>query len=1688
MVRTRRSTSTSRPSTPQTSTPRNSATPLNHKSRRKREHEDSEEEYSKKPSSRKRKRLSTPKRTLSHKDKQGRGPGGIGHRNKEGKTAGRTDQDQDSGEDEEGFWQVKRVVEERQAIKDSDNLITECLVEWKPSPGGRVYKPEWIPIDFLNDQARQDWEKDKKKQEKQKGQAESKRREVRNQRGLRDLTPGAKSAPRANISDIPQLQTLNASTPTRSRFNSVKKHVRPKIKSRAIRDTTLSEEPIPSIASVSSPEPDLVSPSEPLLPSGRVAVLLRKPDNFDPSEYQSVSVQSSSQKVSDLEEDDLRIAFGSQLSQATIPDSQDLSGQWDHKDPASQSAFRPDYEPGSPKSLNDQRPVTTTHSTPGDKVEDTVVQQQPQQPVYNPSSLNVEGSPVVDLSADFDPGFPDPDNKNSSFEDNNYHNIESCASTANHSDKEGPEVDSSQDDQDTAINGVGIVSLAPHITNLSSNEHNHLNTESSQETQDSFDNQSFETANSQNSLAHRSSPKPDAQKSTWVDQSSEDLLGTIDDLQSQTVDCTNQKAGIKRAVVNRHRSQGEGGNIADWSLSPAKSNTNLQSCDSEEPVRALRTDSCLKSISSSREVTQSQEQISSSGEIDCVIPDSQSYSNTSAHTSASRVFAVLSQDQVTPYVSQTVIVPDSATTDSDIPSRQPDQLHPVSPEKEERPGSSVPSDPDSHHSERVVATSARGLLISSNTSNPPVYYTQPQVSHKSPSIPSSFSSKHGVLDKAAHSVTDQTSQLLLVSESGVGQGGRLEESQGNQIVVSEPHSKEVVPSQEGVFASDLQPLPAKANGGRGSEWQLKSHPQKGSTSEPPSELPSSSSKIREMERSASQPPKSAVDELLSYIDFGKDSFLKSGDSPGENLDETPYDVPSEGHSMDNADTVGLDVVVGSSEGIIQSQPAYSVDPWKPEALGNTPEALAPSISPASIMPVPNTHMSAVESMQQAVNLAFGVPDDLITRSGLSQDVDDSILPGTIPSAAISRSVDPVASAHTLDFPGQDIIPSVIESSGHSITMGQVANVQDSDISSQSSQQDDGFLQYSITLPMHASRRPYYGEVIKDHKAEIQAFSRFFTGETQKKPDEALIQKINDLFDRLFGICDYPQDVIGSGLETQPSSDIARYCCDANPKLSFLFELMSALGDNEKEILIVVRSQELMRLIFALTEVASIECSAEGINKRTDYPSATRVTLALSTEEFDPFNFDVVIGYDFHYSRSSIARQLYSKTSRKSPIVLLLVTTHSIEHVSLHPLDNVSDLEAKNAILACTVSAGRYLEDPERGYGEPHEVAEVFAGYLNGITDILNWAPQSIPDDVLDIFENPMSQTRALFSMDALHGNGLKRKHTTDDDDADSKRICLPLRDLPVDLNNPPVPLAVRQLLDSVAPREGKRESMITIPLESLESLRQKFEEHKRRSAFSCEVEVELKSHINRLDTELKDFKKTSNKIGLSNRTALQERTMFEKEKKKIEAAAQLAAETAQRERAQKQEEIRELESRISRLMKNPESVHTELSDTRQQLKVSEDKLKSALSDVEFMRGRYQDASAQVSRLTNENKALISQNKDLSQKASANLLAIHAQNSSGQLQTLLQQIASLQAQNQQKDMELATAHQKLNSFANGRNTRGGSMPRSPRVPSGMSPRPGRSAFTGSASRGTSPSGPGAQFMSNQARSERWSQLQ
>lgn len=223
--------------------------------------------------------------------------------------------------------------------------------------------------------------------------------------------------------------------------------------------------------------------------------------------------------------------------------------------------------------------------------------------------------------------------------------------------------------------------------------------------------------------------------------------------------------------------------------------------------------------------------------------------------------------------------------------------------------------------------------------------------------------------------------------------------------------------------------------------------------------------------------------------------------------------------------------------------------------------------------------------------------------------------------------------------------------------------------------------------------------------------------------------------------------------------------------------------------------------------------------------------------------------------------------------------------------------------------------------------------------------------------------------------------------------------------------------------------------------------------------------------------------------------MFEKEKQKAESNAKAAAETAERERKKLQKHIEELESKIAHLTASPEASKLEdmLREEQGQVELLTKRLSNAQTTNEFYQHRYQEVDGQATELATENKELKSRHEDLRTKASDNFRKIQEINASQQWEAMKDQIKQLTAQVNEREHLLNLAHEELRTLRNGRpQTRGTSVPRSPRVPM-MSPRPGRGGFTGSASRGTSPTtapshegfmGPGAQFMGQQSRNGRW----
>lgn len=782
-----------------------------------------------------------------------------------------------------------------------------------------------------------------------------------------------------------------------------------------------------------------------------------------------------------------------------------------------------------------------------------------------------------------------------------------------------------------------------------------------------------------------------------------------------------------------------------------------------------------------------------------IIPDSQdlSLNRLTSEESSNQV-----RPLVTPLHSQGEVVPNSGHVDLDIPSRQVEQIagSQLSTTRDHKPSprASV-SHTDQQSAPAVSASSTSSQTNPESDSDKPVFFTQPLAPVDLPFATSSSQtlehsqnpqstlrtkelvdqetcrdSGEGVQqnvqesteDGLAESTEEDTEQRIKEDIEGGTKEGTEEpgpeslqpasspidpEPQAAQIVprefdlsLTEPHETgqpDATPAAplsprsqaiEKVFRDSLDrisPLPAS---------------QRASTPRMDSDLPRSSAvdDLRMVFGIPDAPTQPDVGEAI-----GDDSYQSTLDPTSQKIEDDPgVEIAS----------IMPGVVIQSPGFQAQSQPPVENDHWNADLTGTSQFVAPESISPASLMKTP--HRSAVNEMLEMVDLTFGDAVPSVTSSLLP---DISVMEhATISPAQITKSVDDIEDAsHTL-LPLSDhgtASSRLDDSSGQSITMGQIPDAQDYAESSSPTEHETTSLEYVVTLPFQASRRPFYDDVVFKYKPYITEFGHFFSSDIDQEPSQTLVQTIDELFGQLLNICDYPQDLVGTTLEELPTSKLAKYVRDANPKFSFVFEFLKQIK-KDTEILIVTRAPELLRLLFWLTESLELGCIAQSIGKtESEYPeSAVQVRLSLTDETHDPFAFDVVIGFDNLFDSSPVAQKLSSNSAgRKASLILRLVTTHSIEHIGLHIPRDISALERRNGLLLGIVKARKLVQDPSIAL-EPHEAAEPFVDFVNGMSDNLNWEPQTIPDDVLDIFANSQARTQ-MPTQGSGHGNGLKRK-------------------------------------------------------------------------------------------------------------------------------------------------------------------------------------------------------------------------------------------------------------------------------------------------------------------------------------------
>ncbi|EGX92381.1 hypothetical protein CCM_03754 [Cordyceps militaris CM01] len=629
-------------------------------------------------------------------------------------------------------------------------------------------------------------------------------------------------------------------------------------------------------------------------------------------------------------------------------------------------------------------------------------------------------------------------------------------------------------------------------------------------------------------------------------------------------------------------------------------------------------------------------------------------------------------------------------------------------------------------------------------------------------------------------------------------------------------------------------------------------------------------------------------------------------------------------------------------------------------------------------------------------------------------------------------------------------------------------------SSSTTSDEPALMQHVITLPFQANLRPQYDDTLLAHRKYITEFSKVFSNEEYVDPKPSLVAKIDDLFLALRNYCDYPQDLVGTTLEKLSPPEQAKYACDANPKFCFVFELLQGIETNIR-VLIIAQSIELLQLLAHITTTLDIDCSARALGSldNNSNDSACNVTLALPSEEIDIDEFEVVIGFDHSFSGSPVAKALSPEGQAvRPPMLLSLVTTHSIEHIDRHLPEELSPLERRNALLATIVNARKLTTDPDRGYPEPHEIASMFCDFLNGAVEGVLWDPIPVPEEVLDIYMSSQSQSQQPAVVEA---EGNRKRKLDDYDEEEAKRARTIPKGSTTCKEEVPLPDDVRQLLDSAStasenlPGSGVS---IQISLSVLQAIAEKMSELERRVALS-ETEAQYKAVIESLEARLKEYERTSGKTYEKYRAAVEERSNFEREKKEADAALQSAQEAAQKKSTKLQAKIEELEAAVSRLTSggegegaNPLATSEKLlQEARQTANRLEKRLQNATQDGEYAKNAYQEASSAATALQTENRELKGQNEKLRSRGSENVVRIHEMQHASMAKVYLKQVDELQTQKRERERELDRVREELRQARTRRETRQASVPRSPRMGL-MSHSTGRPNPT---SRGTSPTG-------------------
>ncbi|KAI1645595.1 uncharacterized protein F4817DRAFT_343082 [Daldinia loculata] len=797
-----------------------------------------------------------------------------------------------------------------------------------------------------------------------------------------------------------------------------------------------------------------------------------------------------------------------------------------------------------------------------------------------------------------------------------------------------------------------------------------------------------------------------------------------------------------------------------------------------------------------------------------------------------------------------------------------------------------------------------------------------------------------------------------------------------------------------------------------------------------------------------------------------------------------------------ADARAASTDVGSSAGpepdiqeapIVQAPASRDISPLTPVNLTSQSflvpplETVADDTSFDHQLPVPETTQAPVEQEKEA---ELGLEESGPAEVGY--DAHEEEQPATLDPSALTLSIEhdmdispsmPVHDAlhNSLQIPDEFIIPHEEDETPPGYPRSLLPYI------------PTGPNEYLVTLPFYNSCRPVYNDVLRDNEELIREYNAAFRVSPHQIPHPATVSKIDEMFSRLFDICDLPPFIETTTIMTP--AEVTKHIVNTNAKFAFVAELLVYLAEenSDKKVLILSRPGKVMDFLGNIIETRGYRYIRSGLEivgpSSAEHSLTVAISSTLDNSSSIPEDIDVVIAYDHTYRP-----ELLPQTVRERSILMVLTNICSIQHLNMRVSENLESLERKNVLVLALVKAMRYIEDVDDSLIiKFHLAAETFCKYIQDPDDDdYYWEPYEVPEDVFEDLHAANSQSQVsqsvlgAFGTDQLPGSR-KRSHEGEDDDISSKRPRV---------SQPTVVTHVSHISNSLKGLIGddtvdeSPKAMLSVSVDKLEKLSAKVTNLKAKLRESQMREKQFRELSDRSKKEVDNYASTVRLVQEKYMTSLKDRGTYEDQyyKAKEEAlAASASLESKRREYDELKEKFAEQQKRLSAahesLLKsaNPEvakmvRLEKELEESKIKVQSLEKKASLANNELEYAKNAYQDASRRAAELQTENRALEQRVEELNRKANDNTVKInqiYAESESKELLRLLNEQKSIV---RDRDLELNRLRDELRMLKeNRRGTRQSSVPRSPRLSAfGVnSPRNGGRTKGSSSSRGTSP---------------------